>query len=341
MYFWLFAGNGALCKKGKGKMRKRRMNGIKEILTAVFICFLLVNEPAGGRVYAVEGTPQETVAVSNKQEFYKALGSQIREHKSLVYYDTYENAVGTDIQKTFDDYYFHHDTENLLNSGSYLSWYVEDGYMESWHGKFSDDHNWQIRVKLVYKYDKEVLDEYWKQMKEVAATLKGESDYESVKAVHDYLINSYEYDEKYENHLDYEGYRDGTMVCQGYCMAAFLLLSEMDIPVRIVTGASQDYQSDANHAWNVVRVDGKWYNMDVTWDDKGGKRRPDYTFFLKSDADFYKHTRDGWYDYDKDMALASYVMPNKPGLVPLFILIMGIVIGAIFIVRRNKETGEF
>lgn len=50
-------------------MRKRRMNGIKEILTAVFICFLLVNEPAGGRVYAVEGTPQETVAVSNKQEF--------------------------------------------------------------------------------------------------------------------------------------------------------------------------------------------------------------------------------------------------------------------------------
>ncbi len=333
----------ALCqerggKKGEDKMEKRRMNGIKRILTAVFICVVLVNEPAGRKVYAVEGTPQETVAVSNKQEFYEAIGRQIREHKSLVYYDTYENAVGTDFQKAFDDYYFHHDAENLFNSGSYLGRYIEDGYMESWHGDFSDDHNCQIRVKLAYKYDKEILDEYWEEMKEVAASLKGESDYESVKAVHDYLINNYEYDENYKNYLDYEGYRDGTMVCQGYCMAAFLLLSEMDIPVRIVTGASQDYQADSNHAWNVVKVDGQWYNMDVTWDDKGGKRRPDYTFFLKSDADFYKHTRDGWYDYDKDMALVSYVKPNQPGLAPVFILIVVlIIIAAIFIVRRNRE----
>ena len=161
--------------------------------------------------------------------------------------------------------------------------------METGCGDFSGNHNRRIKVRLEYMYEKQDMDEYFRTMEEMANQLKRESDFESVKAVHDYLINNYDYDEQYKNYLDYEGYLNGTMVCQGYCMAAFLLLAEMDIPVRIVTGSSQDYQADANHAWNVVKVDGQWYNMDVTWDDKGGKKRPDYTFFLKSDTEFRKN----------------------------------------------------
>ena len=81
--FWLYARSGMLRKKGEDKMKKRRMNGIKRILTVVFICLVLVNEPAGRKVYAVEGTPQETVAVSNKQEFYEAIGTVSYTHLTL------------------------------------------------------------------------------------------------------------------------------------------------------------------------------------------------------------------------------------------------------------------
>ena len=81
--------------------------------------------------------------------------------------------------------------------------------------------------------------------------------------------------------------------------------------------------------------------MDVTWDDQGGRRPPDYTFFLKSDADFYKHTREGWYDYDKDMAHVSYTMPNRPGLGALFVVIAVIVVGSVFMLRRHKQMTEY
>lgn len=277
------------------------------------------------------------VIVSNREEFYEAVSLQIREHKGTVTYDTYENALGQDLQEVFNEYYYHHSVENLLNSGSYLGRYIEDGEMVSQYGNFSGDRNCRIEVRIQYKYEKQELDKYFRIMQELAAGLKRESDFESVKAVHDYLIKNYNYDENYENYLDYEGYLDGTMVCQGYCMAAFLLLAEMDIPVRIVTGSAKDYEAAADHAWNVVKVDGEWYNMDVTWDDKGGRKGPDYTFFLKSDAAFYKHTREGKYDYDEDMAIVSYSMPEHTG-VTFFVTVIGIIL--LFIMFAYKRYLE-
>ncbi|MGN0153453.1 MAG: transglutaminase domain-containing protein [Lachnospiraceae bacterium] len=289
----------------------------KTFFMAIVICFAFLNWsktiPVQAQIHYAE-EDETIVIVSNREEFFEAVCYQIREHKSVVTYDTYVNALGIDLQEAFNYFYYHHNANDLLNSGSYFGRYIKDGEVISQHGDFSGDHNFRIEVHLQYVYDKQEMDDYFQNMKELAAQLRGESDYESVKAVHDYLIRNYDYDDTCENYLDYEGYLNGTMVCQGYCMAAFLLLAEMDIPVRIVTGASQDYQADANHAWNVVKVDGKWYNMDVTWDDKGGNTRPDYTFFLKSDADFYKHTREGIYDYDKDMAIVSYSTPEKPDI---------------------------
>lgn len=313
----------------------------EKIVLAVIICFVCVNwmkpDLAHAQIrYAEED--ENIVVVSNREEFYEAVSYQVQEQKDVVTYDTYENALGTEFQDIFDGYYFHHDVNNLLNSGSYWGRYIQDGEMKGQYGHFTGDHNYRVEVSLQYKYDKQELDEYLSFMKEQAARLKGESDFESVKAVHDYLIQKYDYDEHYENYLDYEGYLDGTMVCQGYCMAAFLLLAEMDIPVRIVTGAAKDYQADPDHAWNVVKVDGQWYNMDVTWDDKGGIRRPDYSFFLKCDADFYKHTREGRYDYDKDMAILSYRMPNKVGVESAIIVILVIVCCIVFWMKKRRET---
>ncbi|MCM1159328.1 MAG: hypothetical protein NC348_12660 [Clostridium sp.] len=279
---------------------------------------------------------ENIVLISNQQEFYEAMGYQIREHKNTVYYDTYENAVGVDLQEAFDGYDYHHDKENLLNSGIYLCRYIKGGQMLSRYGHFSEGCNCRHEVTFEYKYGKKEMDEYFAAMREVAARIKGKSDFESVKAVHDYLIKNFDYDEHHENYLDYEGYLNGTMVCQGYCMAAFFLLAEMDIPVRIVTGSAEDYETDANHAWNVVNVDGKWYNMDVTWDDKGGWRPPDYTYFLKSDADFYRHTREGRYDYDKDMAIVSYPMRNRTGTLLWTVFMIALLSFIVFLRLREK-----
>ena len=51
---------------------------------------------------------------------------------------------------------------------------------------------------------------------------------------------------------------EGKSVCQGYACVYYALCRMLDLPVRIVTSSY--------HAWNIVELDGKWYNLDTTWD---------------------------------------------------------------------------
>lgn len=99
----------------------------------------------------------------------------------------------------------------------------------------------------------------------------GMSDYEKEKAVHDYLVLNTAY--------DYENYQNGTLpdisfraagvflyrtaVCQGYAEAFQLLLNLIGIECYTVTGTS----GGVSHAWNIVRLDGEYYHVDVTHDD--------------------------------------------------------------------------
>ena len=53
-------------------------------------------------------------------------------------------------------------------------------------------------------------------------------------------------------------------------------------------GIESQYVANADHAWNIVNLDGVWYNVDLTWDDGEGDNVL-YTYFLKSNADFPDH----------------------------------------------------
>ena len=118
------------------------------------------------------------------------------------------------------------------------------------------------------------------------------STIERIKTVHDYLVKNTTYDQSYytkddsHKHL-YNILNEKRAVCQGYAVAFYIFMNELDIPCSIVTGyAGEDGEA---HAWNAVKVDdGKWYFVDVTWDDpmiKGTSNYPNgdnlsYTYFL-------------------------------------------------------------
>ena len=55
-------------------------------------------------------------------------------------------------------------------------------------------------------------------------------------------------------------------VCDGYSHAFQMVMRKLKIPCRFVTGSS----GSVGHAWNMVKLSGKWYHIDVTFD------RPDY-----------------------------------------------------------------
>lgn len=100
------------------------------------------------------------------------------------------------------------------------------------------------------------------------------SDYEKIKAFHDYIINNTMYDENeaklVENnmttnltsHKAYNVLIKGMGICGGYTDSLAIFLDHIGIDNFKV--------STEKHIWNVV-FDGTWKHVDVTWDDPVSK----------------------------------------------------------------------
>lgn len=116
----------------------------------------------------------------------------------------------------------------------------------------------------------------------------GKSQYDLVCAVNDYLCDTVYYppNEPYEpvTHTAYGALADGCAVCEGYSCAAKLMLNALGIGADIEVGTCID---GGGHAWNLVKVDDAWYQMDVTWND-GSNAREEY--LLVTD-DFMRQSR--------------------------------------------------
>ena len=103
----------------------------------------------------------------------------------------------------------------------------------------------------------------------------GSDDFEKTLYLYNYVMNAYEYDYDLDVADAYTMMISGEGVCQGYTLLLKALLDE--------AGVESDYaRSDSlNHVWNTVKIDGNWYNADVTWDD--GNAISSYKYFLLSD----------------------------------------------------------
>ncbi|MDP4153660.1 MAG: transglutaminase domain-containing protein [Bacillota bacterium] len=114
---------------------------------------------------------------------------------------------------------------------------------------------------------------------------------EKVKAVHDWLClnTKYKKTEYLLPHMATTAITKGYAVCDGYAGAFKMLLNGAGIDCKVIYGTSGGY----GHAWNQVKIDDKWYNVDVTWDDPDSGNYINYDYFCKSDTIFSKeHTPD-------------------------------------------------
>jgi transglutaminase-like putative cysteine protease len=84
--------------------------------------------------------------------------------------------------------------------------------------------------------------------------------------VHDWVIYNVEYDGAMQRYTAYDAlFGEKTSVCQGYALLGFALLTELGIETRIVDGVATSGRAD--HAWNMVKVDGAWLHLDMTHND--------------------------------------------------------------------------
>lgn len=96
-----------------------------------------------------------------------------------------------------------------------------------------------------------------------------DSEYEKIKAVFEYIVNTVEYDENAsDNQNIYSALVNHRSVCAGYSRSAQYLLKRLGIECIYVTGdvISANGEKGA-HAWNIVKCDDSYYQMDVTFGD--------------------------------------------------------------------------
>ena len=69
-----------------------------------------------------------------------------------------------------------------------------------------------------------------------------------------------EYHRQARVNLAYGALIDGKATGEGFAMAMKLLCDELDIPSYVVSGR----RDSIDHCWNMVRLDGSWYHLDVS-----------------------------------------------------------------------------
>jgi transglutaminase/protease-like cytokinesis protein 3 len=139
----------------------------------------------------------------------------------------------------------------------------------------------------------------------IKSSLKGNIN-NQLKQIHNYLIDTIEYDSVTDSdmsHSIYGAFIKKYAVCDGYAKAFKFILDNINISCVEVCGIAQNSAGvTQSHAWNDVLLNGKWYAVDVTWDDPiivggNGVLTNDlrYNYFLKGSDTFYlSHQEDGY-----------------------------------------------
>lgn len=149
-----------------------------------------------------------------------------------------------------------------------------------------------LKIKPKYNLSKSDFQKYYSETisaaKKIADSIPDNlSDYEKVLMIHDHIIGNCEYKENKYDQYAYSALCKKESVCTGYSQAFRLVCDMKNIPCISVLGDSQSYDKEKYepHMWNKVKIDGKWYFIDLTWDDN---ENFEYCYFLLSDSEVKK-----------------------------------------------------
>ena len=174
---------------------------------------------------------------------------------------------------------------------TYRSWYEQDGDIIA-VGRFD--------LYYVYSASQDAL---FRQRSDEAVALmqlEGKTPYEKICAVYGYVINHARYRNAANGAKAYGPLVEGYGNCDGVSQLVYHLMLRAGINCRYIVGYSGAGSDSALHAWNIVELNGLWYNVDATFDLRGNPASPYYDtmditgvrWLLKSDYSF-RYDRNG------------------------------------------------
>lgn len=146
------------------------------------------------------------------------------------------------------------------------------------------DDSGEINIKLDQLYDIQEINAINKKLDQMIKEniTPNMSDEDKIKALHDYIINSTEYDKvrndtgssSFKSNTAYGALIENKAICSGYADAMSLLLDKLGIKNFKIASKT--------HVWNAVYINNQWLHLDLTWDDPVSERGPilDHKYFL-------------------------------------------------------------
>lgn len=189
--------------------------------------------------------------------------------------------------------------EDTLDMAFVDVWYSGKLPWNAYSYSYSLNNNGVVLSFLPTYYDAENYDyaRYEQAISEILSQVvfEGMTQWQKALAVHDYLIARSAYDETLDKNTNYDLLVNGTAVCSGYAMAYMDIMNRLGVECRFVESQPM------LHAWNLIKIDGNWYHVDVTHDDPA----PDsygyvsHERFLKTDLEM---TDLGYHGWDTDIS---------------------------------------
>lgn len=248
---------------------------------------------------------------------YLREGMKLRQSAITVYFAA---DASESLQDIFDGiFYTAMEHTGVPTEGDYLMWIwsgcsagVEYMYQS---GMFYYGITYNMEYDTTAEQEAELTEQIEMLLEEL--DLEGKSIYEQVRTVYDWMCNNITYD--YEHlgdssyglkHTAYAALVNKTAVCEGYSALLYRLMLELGIDCRMIIGKG----NGGGHAWNIVELNGLYYDLDATWDAPRAQWEMDYDYFLRCDAQFRDHVRDE--EYATAEFYDAYPMDSEDYVIP-------------------------
>ena len=282
------------------------MTNIKKLSKFIVLPAILILFFAGSLSALAVGTVATGLEpVSNKTAFLETILHHMlsRDTSFYVYYEGELADVYTDFPSLMNEVYA---SESGSGCGDYLEYTISKLSVVMSYTAQSDILPFHFTCEyLTTAQEEQYIDSQISLILD-ALQVYDVGDYEKVRTVYDYICTHFSYDYSLTKHSAYDALSTGEMVCQDYALLFYKMLSELNVPVRIISGSSQG----GAHAWNIVKIGSYWYNVDTTWDSACSfNGSSSHLFFLKGSTDFPDHSRDSKYctaEFSLQHPLSSY-----------------------------------
>lgn len=176
-------------------------------------------------------------------------------------------------------YLLNYDCPELMQiSGNYYPEYIDKQYSAVSAVTFE-----YIMTQDEYKNNIKELGVFFDELKDV---LKDKNDFEKEKYVYDYLFNTCIYNETDK----FSGSVYGAIIehkgrCEALSKSFMWCMNELGTECMTILGEPKWDSNSlfASHSWNIIKIDGNYYNVDITLDnisaENSGRTPPSYGFF--------------------------------------------------------------